>query len=423
MTLRDRIAPSHAQEAHGTGHFPPLDGLRGVAILLVLLHHLYETSADTASARAIASVVVAGWVGVTLFFVLSGYLISGILLDGAGEPHYFRNFYARRGLRIFPLYFGTLLIYGAVATLARRSGLPGWGQVPWQDWFFLGNAPSLFREGASPRPLTPLWSLAVEEQVYLFWPALIAWMPRKWLGPCLMAMIPAAIAWRCAALLGWMPLEAASRLTPGCLDAFASGAIVALAMRKGDPRTIRTRAGWAAGLSGLILAGIAIRLGHFHMWDGAVPILGVGLTALSALFASIIARSVTSTTSSPLNRVLGSKVLRRFGRYSFALYLFHMMIYQLIRPPLVRALGPVAREGSMKMSATLLIATVALAYLAAKASWRWFESPILRLKARFPSTGQGVPASGERTVPESFARIGGPVLLAHAAMTDPASAL
>src|SRR5438552_3923720 len=98
--------PAHNWSAHSSA----LDGLRGVAILMVLSYHFYRSTSDTAFDVVVAHFAMSGWMGVDLFFVLSGFLIAGILIDSKGSPHYLRNFYMRRVLRIFPLYYLFLFV-------------------------------------------------------------------------------------------------------------------------------------------------------------------------------------------------------------------------------------------------------------------------------------------------------------------------
>lgn len=150
------------------GHLLPLDGVRGLAILMVICSHAFESNYNSGGflIRTIGHVLFYGFFGVDLFFVLSGFLITGILYDSVNDRGYFRKFYARRALRIFPLYYGVL----AVCLLLTRPLHLHWGDMGWLLAFYLQNLHPMkimsFSPGA-PIGLFHFWSLAVEEQFYL----------------------------------------------------------------------------------------------------------------------------------------------------------------------------------------------------------------------------------------------------------------
>src|SRR5579862_7894518 len=142
-------------------HYPALDGLRGVAILSVMVEHL--------APRLLAG---GGWVGVDLFFVLSGFLITGVLLDGKDDPHRGRTFYVRRALRIFPLYYATLALI-TFGPLAKALALGLSAQTLGWYWIYGTNWQIALGMAHIGGPIAYFWSLAVEEQFYLIWPLII----------------------------------------------------------------------------------------------------------------------------------------------------------------------------------------------------------------------------------------------------------
>lgn len=147
-------------------HISALDSIRGVAVLLVILFHCYPTY-----------ITKLGWLGVDLFFVLSGFLITGLLLDAKGKNNYYRNFIVRRTLRIFPLYYFALLLCLVIVPIVFKSLLPpdyGYYTAN-QLWFWTYTQNWLFSKTGFPENLTLVhfWSLAVEEQFYLFWPLFV----------------------------------------------------------------------------------------------------------------------------------------------------------------------------------------------------------------------------------------------------------
>ena len=374
------MGPAHAGHAR-TGHFPPLDGLRGVAILLVLVIHCLR-SEGSSTGQVLGNISRTGWIGVFLFFVLSGYLISGILLDCKGKTRYYTTFYARRALRILPIYYAFLLFMTYVYPKINDSWLRGRMPVTvaWPYWAFLSNC-------FDPRQplLNPLWSLAVEEHVYVFLPWIIAFFSRRALRWLLVGIFPLALMLRAYWVFRSPFPFRAYNLTPSCLDSFAAGALAAVFVRDAvDPRALHHRAAACAIGSGLVLAGLAGHLGHFYFFMSPSLLLTVGLSALNVFFASIILISVTSTPRGLLNRILSLGFLRGFGRYSFAIYLFHAVIFKVIQISLTLTVSREFENPNISVGVLLFLLAVSTTYVVAWLSWHLLESPFLRLKAFFP---------------------------------------
>jgi len=163
------------------GFVPALDGLRGIAIILVMLHHFTYYRPTSGIDEQIVSVLIFFWTGVDLFFVLSGFLITGILLDTRGNERYFTSFYARRILRIFPLYY--LILFLALVVLPKFPavhtvliGQDASVDLPpqWPYWLYLTNF-SIADRGWVHGWVDVAWSLAIEEQFYLIWPLVVWW--------------------------------------------------------------------------------------------------------------------------------------------------------------------------------------------------------------------------------------------------------
>lgn len=362
--------------ADARGHLPALDGLRGIAILSVLLFHF---PAPFAFLRPVLDF---GWCGVDLFFVLSGYLITGILYASADKPHYFRNFYARRSLRIFPLYYGFIVVVGVLLPKLvdpYSVGLEKLHGNVLPFFLYYSNYANVFSGWPTPS-FGALWSLAVEEHFYLFWPALVKFVPKNrlvfWSG--IVALFAVANRFAITGLkISWL---AAYYLTTSRLDSLAVGAIVAVLARR-HPDWLKRWAVPVGGAAALVLVVIAVwRHGLiFNDW----PVRSIGYSLLAVLFGSVVWLSAKS--KGRLARILSTPILVAFGKYSYCLYICHLLVLMVCE----RWLGPhVFPALGMQADAPLPLFVAALAgsFAVAALSWRFYESPILALKARFSST-------------------------------------
>jgi peptidoglycan/LPS O-acetylase OafA/YrhL len=376
----DSVPSSWAQT-----HIPTIDGLRGVAILLVLLHHLTLYRPTAGLGYWVASVPVAGWTGVDLFFVISGFLITAILIDARGSDRYFVSFYARRTLRIFPLYYLVVFVSFAVlpALPAAEQLLVGPAPPPerWPYWLYLTNV-TVADRGFSHGILDVAWSLAIEEQFYIVWAAVV------WLCP------PRGLGWLCAGLVVISPLlrlDAIGKgadpvvtyvLTPYRADALATGALLAWAAGRGWLQTLAPAAGWVSILGLLALVGVSLADGSTWWWGPWWQRVGYTCAALTS--GALLVGALTRPRESLWTRVLSARWLRAFGKYSYALYLFHLPVLRVVRAYVFNPLE-VNLLGSVWLSQLVFYVVATLPALAlAWISWRIFEQPILRLKRRFP---------------------------------------
>jgi peptidoglycan/LPS O-acetylase OafA/YrhL len=351
-----------------------LDGLRGIAILLVLVFHFTPSSGPL---RLLAHVFQIGWSGVDLFFVLSGYLITGILLDTAGRPHYYRNFFVRRSLRIFPLYYACLLLY---AFLTFHPSPIHWhdylhaGDALWY-FFYAGNF-HVFLRNAWPGAaiLTLLWSLQVEEQFYWSFPFIVAAVKRRTLAIILLASIIAAFLIRLSLVIA-LPsnLVGAYVLMPCRMDALAMGGLVAIAFREkpewlNSPRILQLT---------LLCAAVFLSVCIFSSetpWSPAMRTLGY--TALDLAFTGVLILLI-GLRRPGLVKLCRIRALTWLGTISYGLYLLHIPALTVVD----RWLGP-ALHLAPRGSAAFCV-SFALAIAAASLSWLAFESQVLRLKTRF----------------------------------------
>jgi len=369
-------------------HIPELDGARGLAILLVMVLHftmeggIQETNVEIDCLFMRAAQF--GWIGVDLFFVLSGFLITGILLDAKGSKGYFRNFYIRRALRIFPLYYGFLAFW--FFGLPRLYTWPADIVYPVRQlwsWIYLTNISQAIRHtlAAAPPYTGHFWSLAVEEQFYAVWPIIVFMFSRRTLlrlcGMCLV----------CAPIVRfWLwtigdPI-AAYVLAPARMDALAMGAALALVWRGPDGLS-RVRV-WAWPTAGTACA-LFVCMANLHTsgrFDG-VPLATLGYSCLAVLFAALLTLSLQSR-SQLLTALFGRPEMRFMGKYSYALYVFHLPIGYFVANTLFRV-GQIPRiMGSQLPGQTLFFAASGvLSIAAALSSWHLYEKHFLALKERF----------------------------------------
>jgi peptidoglycan/LPS O-acetylase OafA/YrhL len=364
-------------DAAGRATIPELDGIRGVAILLVMLFH-FQGVRPHLIPKALTYPMILGWSGVDLFFVLSGFLITGILVETREAENYFSSFYARRVLRILPLYLlAVFLGFRVAAPLARLGGVeldPGGGLEPWY-WFHASNWPSAF--GRDFRPLSHFWSLSIEEQFYLVWPILVLWIPPRRLGAACALLAAASCGLRCFAGLQGAPPEALHRLTVFRLDALALGGLVAWIVR--SPRALA----WVRlRLRRIAVVAVLLVVAPVVVGRGALsaPMTSLGYTAFAVAYATLVFAAFDRAGSSArLAAFLRRPWLRSFGRYSYAMYVFHYPI-ALSQASL---LADRARGLSEPAKAASVVFGIGVSYAVGIASWNLIEKRFLALKRFF----------------------------------------
>jgi peptidoglycan/LPS O-acetylase OafA/YrhL len=352
---------------------PELDSLRGVAILSVVLYHGLFWSNNltglTGWARIAVNLSRLGWLGVNLFFVLSGFLITGILVSQKASPSYYSHFYFRRVVRILPALYALLLILCLVPNQSHKYLL--------LSFFFCANLATLFH---IPNTYAVLWSLAVEEHFYLLWPWAVRRLRVRFLYFVIALLLIAAPVFRALAFARPLP-DGFGALTWQAWDGIAIGALLALLVR--EPWITRRLLIWIA-CSCLVVAGLGLAAGApFGILTRTEPLGGTFMLSLISLtFFSVLAMAIWCGSGLRAGFVQW-RILSFYGDISYGLYLFHQLVFAgydratAIFWPHSRASLGIAGMLFLRLAVVLAAAT-AVSYIS-----RWFyEERFLKLKLR-----------------------------------------
>lgn len=370
---RETITPSRKR-------IPALDGVRALAGLMVVAYHFGPHIVRTADSHFRFLLPFRfGHEGVDLFFVLSGFLISGILVEARSSPRYFSTFYLRRVCRIFPLYYLVLAGY-TIALLFLGARIAGFGalfgnRIPtWTYWVYGQNFAMGWFATYGPLWMAGSWSLAVEEQFYLFLPITVKWITDTTLMRIAGICFAGALCLRAICQFKRWDMAGAV-LLPSRVDALAAGIIVMLLLRnhsdalRGNLRLVR-RVGIAAGAVWLLFPAlpsvISVRMAFFTESISAVTF---GLLILNVLLAP----------GAWISRLLSLEPVRLLGNMAYSTYLFHPILLCIAFRVMLGADPRLNTVSDLAPIAVALVATLVLSW----ASWTWFEQPILRRGHRY----------------------------------------
>jgi peptidoglycan/LPS O-acetylase OafA/YrhL len=319
------------------GHVRSLDGLRGVAILMIMVLHFYNEAFMKECYPIVGPILtklaLAGIWGVELFLVLSGYLITQVLLDSKGQQGYFRNFYSKRALRILPLYYVSLLVVFQI--VPRVCPLDAVAKEltarQWWLWLFLSNVPgSVPLDGSSLYSLGHFWMLAMQVHFYVLWPLVVLALSQRRLVQVCVGLIIIGVGTRFTVAILGADLGSMLRWSTICrVDGLAVGSILAVLIRDTGSHLWLIRLArhgiWMFGCLSLVIEFIPRSFHHEAVVVFKVPVVVVFLTALLIL-------ALRTSKTSILFGLLCSSVLVSFGKYSYGLYVIH----GILRPALER---------------------------------------------------------------------------------------
>jgi peptidoglycan/LPS O-acetylase OafA/YrhL len=359
-------------QAEQKKYYPALDGLRGLAILMVVIMHNFR----------FMNYFFFGWLGVDLFFVISGFLITDILLNTAGKPHYLRNFYMRRVIRIFPVFYVAMAVcLFVIPVFFKELNITYYRENQVYLWTYLQNWLFIFRPPYGDPILLHSWSLAVEEQFYIFWPLIILLVkdPKRLLVISCFLLLAVAIT----RYLIWInqieSLSYSSLYTFTRIDGICIGAMIALLFRI-SPSWLKKNTTW------IVLLMAAINLGFYLINNSqsfSLPYRAfVGYTTFAVLFGVLLYETVMN--KSPIIRFLfDNSFMRFFGKISYGFYVYHWPITLIMLPAIMSWMKEHFKWGGdlyLYLGSTIVtLVAISVSYI----SYRFFEKPLLQLKKKY----------------------------------------
>jgi peptidoglycan/LPS O-acetylase OafA/YrhL len=360
-------------EQNDRKYFKGLDGLRGISCLIVVITHNFGFNVFYQY----------GWLGVDLFFVISGFLITNILLDTVSSKNYLKNFYVRRVLRIFPLYYLLLVIFILILPqfYPFKDSLQYFTHNQWWFWLYAQNWLFIFDTPVDAKFLNHFWSLAVEEQFYLFWPLIVLWLkkPKKLIIFMLFVLIGLLLV---RSLLWNMQLQNLNytvfyRFTR--IDGICIGCLMALTL-KSDSKFISNN----IAILTITLACINFlfyflnRSNNFNF-----PYLAyVGFTTFSAMLGLLV-NEIMQEKSKILNRLFSFYPFRFVGKISYGLYVFHWPIFLLTYSGFNRFFTHNITISSIISKNMASLCSTIVAFIVSIISYHFFELKFLKLKEKF----------------------------------------
>ena len=361
------------------GRIPALDGIRGLAICLVLWWHFavspvranLQNLQNHPSLLKIAELSRFTWSGVDLFFVLSGFLIGGILLDSSRSPSYFSTFYIRRAYRIIPLY--AVIVLSTLVLIAIYGHL-GWSRYAKEFSYyvlFLQNFRMAATQSFGPLGLGATWSLAIEEQFYLTLPIVVRRVNRRVLWRLLAGAVVAAPLLRILFMkflkMQWIAVYV---LMPCRADALCLGVLIAMAIRSPSVwgAIVARRTYVYAALALACVAGMWMLMSHVQPFT--TELLGLEYSLLTVIYSLLL---VSTLVSAQLSSLLSFPPLRFMGTIAYGLYLFQSLVSFGLERVMLHFGRTADMVGTFQLSVLAVLTCIGLA----ATSWRYFEKPLV----------------------------------------------
>jgi peptidoglycan/LPS O-acetylase OafA/YrhL len=365
---------------------PELDGVRGLAVLLVLIVHIIPYNpvlVDLPFPELIHALSHMGWIGVDVFFVLSGFLITSILLQTRDGDGYYRNFYARRALRIFPLYYLTItIVFIVVIIFSPDQKNEVLYNLPWY-YLYVSNWGFSFLYLEDPFAIGLAWSLAIEEQFYLVWPLIVYRLnSRKLVLLSLILIISSLFVRIVLPQLYISPTidygELFYHATFTRLDSLILGALIAMMYQLEFWKKLLGILATPTFIISLFAIYYLVSINPISpLWDNP-PMYIYGFTFIALAAGGLIVMLTTYPEESLLRKLFRIRLLSFFGKYSYAIYLFHR-IPILFLDRYFNENAILGYQGWLLFNVLALLIPVIMAVI----SWEVFENPILKFKKYF----------------------------------------
>ena len=370
--------------------FNELDGMRGIATILVISYHIFKRGdyfTTNAILHFVTSLTLYGWYALDTFFVLSGFLITGILLRTKEEKHYYKNFYVRRSLRVFPLYYFVLTLILLLIPILDPDYVK---EIPKALPYYLFYQQNWFHFLSSVKGteyLSVTWSLAIEEQFYLLFPFLVYYTRKETLAKISGAIIVVSILARVLSVFLWKDAAQMTNFyfynTFTRFEEIAFGILIAIAFTYPDWKSKLSKISLPVFLvtyPALLIAEVITSrdIGIPHPAYGNIPLTVIGYTLASVFASALIITLTTQDRLSFIRRFFRNKVLTFFGDHSYSIYLFHMPVGLTLLDYLWRT-----NLRGWQFYFVYIGATIGITIMISVLTWNFLEKPMLNLKKYF----------------------------------------
>lgn len=383
--MPDNVINKNIYKDHTLEYIPGLDGIRGIAILFVIIFHLWEHGFTSSLPTPTSFFSQMGWFGVDLFFVLSGYLITTTLLNIKDSPKYFKSFLARRFLRILPVYYLFLLTLFTIVSITPIGSLTYFQWLIKNQiwlWLFLQNM-YVALTGIPFPGVNHLWILSVELQFYLVWPLVVYYSSRKRLMHVALFMILLSLVTRVVVILFSQDWHFTYFSTICRMDSLAFGSLAAIFLMERDRFKLLFK--WI----NIFFALSVISLISIIILQGGLQFKGlltntVGFTFMGIIFATFIMKLVSGTINTGVSRLCESSCLIFLGKISYSLYIVHypwlfFLSYYVLEVTNLKTFFCSSSIGNVFFIACYIITSISIAFI----SWYFIERRFLRLKEFF----------------------------------------